>query len=462
VLSFARQLPHILSEEAEKIILLKEKSDNVVELSTQVRTSLRFELTVDGETKELNSSELMMYRESAKREVRKAAVEAQDVVYANRQNQIVFAGLYTNIIKDHVYESKARGYISPMDAQLQSEQMPSEAIHMLMERTKAHTHLYGRYLRAKAKYLNLTTLMSYDILAPIASAHHTRTYSYAQAVELHLQAMREFDAEFVAMSQDILQSSVDAFPRKGKRGGAYSHRVKGYKERILLNHTDTLDSVYTLSHELGHGMHNTLMAHLPESVQNMTPLCLCETASVFSEYLLQDLIIKQSTPEETLQILDKKLLDIGGTIFRQIHYTDFEHTVHQRIWDDGEMSLTDYNQLWYDISTIYQDSAVTNTKPRDEAYGWMVVPHIFGSPFYCFSYAFGNILVLALRDLHQRAPDIFMDTYKSILAAGGSISPKELLGKYGVDICNQEFYDSAFAQIEQWVGEYERLVELKS
>ena len=144
----------------------------------------------------------------------------------------------------------------------------------------------------------------------------------------------------------IEEGRVDAFPKAGKRGGAFASYDKGLESFVLLNYTDTVDDSFTLAHELGHAIHGHL-AQVQKSPVYDAPLVLAETASIFSESLLMEKIQSTLSPDEKLELLNQKLLDVFGSIHRQIMYVSFERKVHEHIHAGGELTYKELN-LWWD------------------------------------------------------------------------------------------------------------------
>ena len=53
-------------------------------------------------------------------------------------------------------------------------------------------------------------------------------------------------------------------------------------------------------------------------------------------------------------------------------------------------------------------------------YEWLSIPHIYQTPFYCYAYSFGQLLVLALYRRYQEEGEAFKPGYLRLLSYGGS------------------------------------------
>ena len=200
--------------------------------------------------------------------------------------------------------------------------------------------------------------------------------------------MKEFDEEFYQYSIDMFENGrVDAFPKKGKRGGAFASYTKGEPSFVLLNFTGKLLDVPTLSHELGHAIHGHLSQVQKDAVYS-SPLCLAETASIFSEMLLAEKIRARLNPEEQMNFLANELMDAFSSIFRQVQYVAFERRVHDVIHSGGELTYHEFNTMWREEQQKMTLDSVTYDSPAEQEVGWSTIPHIFNSPFYCYAYAF--------------------------------------------------------------------------
>lgn len=161
--------------------------------------------------------------------------------------------------------------------------------------------------------------------------------------------------------------------------------------------------------------------------------------------------------DEKRSLLDEKLSDIFATIHRQIQYIAFERDAHEAIRRGEELTYKELSELWRRHQReLYPSELIYDTEDALET-SWATIPHIFETPFYCYTYAFGQILVLALWEQYQRDGQAFIDRYKSLLRSGGNGSPEELLKNLAVDITSEAFYDSGLSAVEKLLSEYESL-----
>jgi oligoendopeptidase F len=184
---------------------------------------------------------------------------------------------------------------------------------------------------------------------------------------------------------------------------------------------------------------------------------MAETASIFSEMLLGEKVKSLVTPEEYREYLNERLGDIFSTIFRQVQYVIFEREVHTQIHTGQELSYKDLNSMWRaSQESLYAGIVRHDISPEEES-GWSMIPHIFHTPFYCYAYAFGNLLTFALYNKVQSG-ELTREDYKDILRSGGSERPRDLLNKYGIDIASPEFYQSGLREVENMVDEFEKMI----
>lgn len=460
LVSKADNLKYLLGEREEFVLNEKSRALGVVEgLREELTNSYSFEIEINGEKKTMTEEEIRSLRTSPDREIRQKSYESLRTVYNTKQAQITLGNIYSGIVKDWASDVKLRGYKTVMEPRNTSEELENEVVDILIQEVQTAYPLFARFIEAKRKLLGLNTFYNYDTTAPLSTIE--KEFSFEDSMKLHLDTMKDFDQEFYDYSIDMFESGrIDAFPKYGKRGGAFASYRQGESSFVLLNHTGKLRDVSTLSHELGHATHGHLSQEQKPAVYD-SPLPLAETASIFNEMLLSEKIRKELSVEEYKEFLNEKLSDVFATIFRQIQYITFERRAHEAIFSGQELTYHDFNRMWREEQVKMCGTNMKHDVPAEEESTWSMIPHIFASPFYCYAYAFGNILVFALYNRYQKEGTSFVESYKDILRAGGSRRPKDLLAEHGFDITSPKFYRDAMEEVEKMVVEFEGLVEEK-
>ncbi len=463
----AKNLEYLLDEKTEFALNLKSSGSesSLIKLYEELTGSFVFKfpkkLLKNLDTEEmldLTLEEVSSLRMDFKEEVRKEAYKVIRETFGSKANQITLGNIYNGIVKDWVNEIKIRKYPTEVMSQRNiSEQMPGEAIQMLINKTKENYSLYQRYLKAKAKILAEDKLEPWNIFAPIGKLG--KDIKFEKAYDMVIATLENFDTEVADFAKDMFYSGrVDVYPKKGKRGGAYSSSAKDFESFVMLNYTGKLTDVATIAHELGHAFHGKMSQEQPEQVYD-TVLCLAETASVFNETLLAEDLIKNITDkEQKLFFLDHRLTDILSTVFTQVRFVCFEKLVHESIFAGKDLVYSDFNNLWKKVSKEQIGSTVKEYS-EEKNVGWSAIPHIYHTPFYCYSYAFGNLLSLSLYEQYKEEGKKFIPKYKNLLKAGNSQEPKELLANFGFDILSSGFYKKGLTVIEEMVTEFEELAQ---
>ncbi len=215
---------------------------------------------------------------------------------------------------------------------------------------------------------------------------------------------------------------------------------------MLVNFTGKSRDVFTLAHELGHAVHSEIASDKSILVQEAS-LPLAETASTFSELLLYDNLSEKITDNEKKLVLAEKIDDLYATIMRQSFFTLFEIDAHKQI---ASGSTVDQLSITYlkNLKKQFGDSVILSD---DFAIEWSCIPHFYHTPFYCYAYAFGNLLALSLFQRYKREGKDFVPTYIQILNSGGSKKPEDLLSEFDLDIRSTSFWQDGFEYIKNQV-----------
>lgn len=447
--------PHYLSEPEEKI--LEEKSVTgraaFVRLFDETVSTIRCPFTDGGKSESLSVQQVLAKLYDSDRDVRKAGAAA--LTAGLRDNARLLTYILNTVVLDHRSDCTLRRHADVMAPRHLANEIRPEVVEALITATERHHATVQRYYRLKGRLLGLEQLYDYDRYAPLFADQPAVDWPTARRiVEESYQA---FSPQAGTIIRTFFERRwIDAELRQGKRGGAFSaSAVPSAHPFILMNYTDKLRDVMTLAHELGHGLHQYL-ARPVGYLQCDTPLTTAETASVFGEMLtfrrLQQLYPE---PRTRLAMLCSKIEDAFATVFRQVVLTRFEQKVHQARKDEGELATDRVNALWLEVNAPMHGTVVQMTD--DYAWWWTYIGHFIHTPFYCYAYSFGELLVLALVKKYEQDGAAFVPRYLEMLAAGGSQPPHTLVAKLGVDVNDPAFWELGLQLLGDMVSEAERL-----
>ncbi|RTI59786.1 oligoendopeptidase F [Thermus scotoductus] len=435
--------PHTLSEREEELLNLKGLVGRSAWSQFYTEYTGRFRFRV-GE-RELTEMEVRALRRDPDPKVRR---EAHRELYGKLMAEApTLSAVFNAVFLDYLQDLRLRGYRHPLEPVALRDEVEVKDIEALLEATRAHYPLVEAYYRWKARRLGLEKTPSPDLLAPLAREKPKVPFEEAQ--DLVLTAFHRFSPEVGRIAREFFEKRwIDAYPRPGKRGGAFcSGGLPSTHPYVLLNHTDDLDAAHTLAHELGHGVHFYL-ARKQRLLNFGASTPLAETASVFAEILLDNLLLERLSPEERTLLLAERVEDAINTLFRQVMYTFFERrSLEAR--REAALSPEAFHGIWQEEQGRLYGDAVDWTE-LDQA-AWAGIPHFVHYRFYTYSYALGYLVVLALYGKYQEEGKAFVPKYLGILEAGESQSPKEILAQAGIDLASEAFFQYGFGVLESWL-----------
>ncbi|MGQ9840648.1 MAG: M3 family oligoendopeptidase [Anaerolineae bacterium] len=443
--------PYLLSEPEEKILAEKAVTGrNAWErFFDELHAAARYEL--DGET--LSRDQVLSKLYSPDRELRRRAAAAVTAGLQNLKRSTTY--VFNTILADKASDDRLRQYPTWLSARNLANQVDDQTVEALINAVTSRYDIVARYYRLKRRLLGLDELFDYDRYAPLPAAD--RHYSWDEARDLVLDAYGRFHPRLAEVAGWFFERRwIDAPPRPGKYGGAFSHgTVPSVHPYILLNYEARPRDVMTLAHELGHGVHQKL-AGVQGLLQAETPLTTAETASVFGEMLVfQSLMAQETDPQVRLGMLTAKIEDSFATAFRQIAMNRFEDAIHTARRNQGELTAERFGQLWLETQRAMFGDSVTLTD--DYGLWWSYIPHFISTPGYVYAYAFGELLVLALYARYRKVGPGFADAYIAMLSKGGSDWPHAIVAPLGADLTDPAFWRGGLRILEDLVLEAEEL-----
>lgn len=438
---------HQLSKKEERVMLFMSSTGASAFARLFDETMSRVKVPFEG--KNLSEEEILSKLYSAHRATRKGAAKAFSKVL--EKNAPLLTYIFNMIKAERKSVGELRGYKNAEESRHISNQITQASVDSLIATTEKNFHLVSTFYERKRRILGLKTLKDYDRYAPVGK---DISIDYKEAQKIVLKAFEAFSSEFASIVKEAYKGSwVDVYPTECKQGGAFSHSaVSDAHPFVLLNFTGRRRDLFTLAHELGHACHQKLSYEVSFLNQD-TPLTTAETASVFAEMLVFDYMKGVLKKDELIGLYAAKLEDIFATLYRQINFTTFEREIHAF---EGEIDTQKFGEIWLKESKKMFGKSV-KLSPH-YALWWSYIPHFIHTPFYCYAYAYAQLLVLALYGLYKsgRCKD-FKARYLQMLRLGGSKSPKELVGLFGFDIEDKNFWQLGIKEIEKLVGEFLRL-----
>ena len=380
-------------------------------------------------------------------EDRKLMFQTFYTIYEKKKNTI--AAIYNSILQKGIASKKAYNYDSFLLSHLESDNIPEEIYLNLVNTAKNNTKPLQRYLKLRKKILGLEKYYNFD--GSINLIEFDKEYEYDDAKEIVLNSVAPLGKDYVEkMKKAISEGWLDVFEAKGKRTGAYSAGVYGVHPYMLLNYNKTLDSVFTLAHELGHTLH-TLYSdeNQPFSMADYT-IFVAEVASTFNERLLLDYMLENTNdPKERIALLEQEIGNIVGTFYFQALLADYEYQAHKLAEAGEPITAEVLSKIMEDLFDKYYGDII---EKDDLIYiFWARVPHFFNSPFYVYQYAtcFASSAILyekMINSSDESERKQTLDKYIKLLSSGGSDFPMEQLKKAGVNLSKIETIEAVAKQ----------------
>lgn len=453
-----RRREHTRSREVEELLasaseMASAPSDTFMMLNN---ADLTFPKIVgeDGEEMEVTHGRYVGLMESRDRNVRKAAFESMYSSYGQFANTI--AANFSANIKQAVFFAKARGYSSTRAMYLAPGNIPEEVYDNLIQVVHEALPAMYRYVALRKKLLGVEELHMYDVYAPIIP-ECTMKVTFEEARETILEALKPMGEEYLSALREGFENRwIDACENAGKRSGAYCSGVTVGHPYVLMTYKDTLDSMFTLAHELGHAMHSYFSTKTQPHQTASYLIFVAEVASTCNEILLTRYLLSHTGDEvQKAYIINHFLDSFKGTLFRQTMFAEFEMMTHRKAEAGEALTAGELNRIYYDLNVKYFGPDMT--VDQEIRLEWARIPHFY-TPFYVYQYATGISAAAALSERILTLGEEGVKDYMKFLTGGGSADPIDLLKMAGVDMSKKEPVEAATKLFEDMLGQLTELV----
>ena len=453
-----RRKEHILSPAEEKLLAaageMAQAPDNSYGMFADADLTFADALDADGGTHPVTQGSFVACMESTDRTLRKNAYESIYNGFGAFKNTA--AGLLNAQNKQLKFFAEARKYPNAFEAALDRTNVPTSVYLNLIEAVHNNLDKMHRYVRLRKKLLGVDELHFYDVYAPLV-ADVDKKIPFAESKQTVYDSLAPLGEDYRKILKEGFDSRwIDVYENEGKRSGAYSAGAEVHPY-VLLNYTGTLDSQFTLAHEMGHALHSYLSNKTQNPIDAHYVIFVAEVASTCNEALLMEYLLGKTTDKkERAYLINHFLEQFKGTLFRQTMFAEFELNIGRMV-QAGQTLTADalcaeyrrLNEMYFGPDMIVDDHIAVE---------WARIPHFYYN-YYVFQYATGYSAAIALsrRILAEGEPAV--RDYLNFLSGGCSKSPIDLLKGAGVDMTSEKPVAQAMELFGQLLDEMEALVD---
>ena len=449
---------HVLTPAEEKLLAaageLSQAPDNIYSLFADADLTFKDALDSEGKSHAVSQGTFVACEESPDRVLRQNAYESLYDGFTAYKNTA--AGLLNAQNKQLKFFADARKYPSAFEAALKRTNVPTSVYLNLIEAVHNNADKMHRYIRLRKKLLGLDKLHFYDIYTPLVPGVDQKI-PFEQAKQTVYDALAPMGEEYRKILKEGFENRwIDVYQNEGKRSGAYSAGASVHPY-VLLNYTGTLDSQFTLAHEMGHALHSYLSNKTQNPIDANYVIFVAEVASTCNEALLMEYLLGRTTDKKQRAYLINHFLDqFRGTIYRQTMFAEFELNIGRMVAEGKTLTADDLCAEYRKLNELYYGSDI---EVDDRiAVEWARIPHFYYN-YYVFQYATGYAAAIALsrRILDEGEPAV--KDYLNFLSGGRTKSPIDLLKGAGVDMTSPAPVEQALQLFGTLLDEMEKLME---
>jgi len=453
-----RMAEHTLSKEQEEILALTSELENIPYTSFSLLTNadMKFPVVKDDKGNDVEISHARFYAAlySGDRDYRERAYKAYYKPFMEYAN--TFSSLLSGGIKVNVFSARARKFADARESALSKNNIPVAVYENLVKTVNENFAPMHRWTALKKKLLEIKEIHPYDTY--VSLFQFDRSYSFENAKKIVKESLECMGGNYLTSLQKAFDNQwLDVYETKHKKSGAYSSGTTyGVHPYVLLNWTNLLNDVFTLTHEMGHNMHSYYTGETQPFVYDNYSIFLAEIASTFNESLLLDYLIQTArTHYEKLALLEKYLNNITTTFYRQIMFAEFEYNAHSLAEKGVGLTPDTFRKMYKDMYQKYWGPEMV--VDVEEEYTWARIPHFYYN-FYVYQYATGFAASEALVQKVKAEGDAAVQKYLDFLKAGCSDYPINILKKTGVDMTTSEPFLAVIRKMDECLNQIEEII----
>ena len=453
-----RRKEHVLSPAEEKLLAaageMAQAPDHIYGMFADADIAFPDAMDADGNPHQLTQGTFVPCQESSDRVLRKSAYENLYRTFGKFKNTAAATLNAQN--KQLKFFAEARKYDNAFEASLDRTNVPTSVYLNLIEAVHKNFDKMHRYVRLRKKLLGVEDLHFYDVYTPLV-ADVDKKIPYAQAEQTIYDALAPLGDDYRKVLQEGFDNRwIDVYQNEGKRSGAYSAGAAVHPY-VLMNYSGTLDSQFTLAHEMGHALHSYYSNKTQNPIDSDYVIFVAEVASTCNEALLMEYLLGKTTDKKERAYLINHFLDqFKGTLYRQTMFAEFELNIGKMVAEGktltADVLCAEYrrlNEAYYGPDMIVDDEI---------AMEWARIPHFYYN-YYVFQYATGYSAAIALSRKILAEGESAVKDYLNFLSGGCSKNPIDLLKGAGVDMTTSAPVEEALQLFGQLLDEMEQLME---
>lgn len=458
---------HVLDKDKEKLLshfsqYMGAVNDIYDELSTSDIVWNEVELSTGEKVQVTNGMYSKILEGNKNQDDRRKAFEALYGSYNINKN--TYSAIYKGILQRDVAGMKAKNFVSTVEKALEPNNIPVKVYENLINSAKENSEPLKRYIKFRKAYLKLNSYHYYDNQVKLAD--YTREFSYEEAKDIVLKSVKPLGADYEKNLEKALgEGWLDVYETPNKRSGAYSLNIYDVHPYMLLNYNGTMDSVFTLAHELGHTLHSMYSTEYQPYATNDYTIFVAEVASTFNERLLLDHMLKNTeNREERTALIEEAIGNIMGTYYLQALFAAYEYEAHKLAEEGNPVTPDILSEIMTKLFAEYFGEELVMDELQKII--WARIPHFFNSPYYVYQYATSFAASSRLyekvtgENYSEAEREEARKKYIELLKSGGNNYPIEQLKLAGVNLEEKENFEAVAHEMNRLVDLLERELQM--
>ncbi|HOM43856.1 MAG TPA: oligoendopeptidase F, partial [Bacillota bacterium] len=406
-----------------------------------------------GNEVELTKGRYIQLVESSDRRVRKDAFEGLYSTYSKQKNTL--AALLNANVKANMFSARVRKYGSAREESLFEDNVKEEVYDNLIAAMHDNMNLMHRYVKLRKRIMGLEELHMYDLYVPMIKEVKMEI-PFEEAKKIVREGLEILGEDYGRNLEKGLNSGwIDVYENEGKRSGAYSWGCYDSHPYVLLNHNDTLNNMFTLTHEMGHALHSYYSDSNQPYIYAQYKIFVAEVASTVNESLVMNYLLNTTKDQKKKMYLLNYFMEQFRTIvYRQTMFAEFEKIIHEKAESGEALTAELLCSVYRDLNILYYGPDIVVDDLIDME--WARIPHFYSS-FYVYKYATGFSAAMSISQQMLKEGRPAVDRYLEFLKSGGSDYPIELLKIANVDMSTKEPVDNALKLFGSLLDQMEEL-----